>query len=434
MRLTGFMVLGLVSVMSANLIETVYISLIGTEQLAALGFTFPIVMLLQSLTMGLAVGASSVVARRVGAASMDQAKIIISHSLVITVLMVGVLIVLVRPNLQVIFDLLGAQAQVQALAVEYMRIWFLGLPFFAVAMVGSSLMRAMGDVATPGYLMTLGAALQIVLGPVFIFGLLDFAGYGLAGAAMAFVLARTIGFFFYGYCLHRDRVLVFSASGILGSTKEVFHVGLPAIVGNLIGPATMTFITRLVAEYGSPVVAGFSLAARIETMLAMVIWALSMSVAPFVGQNWGAGQHDRVRRAVFLGHGFALAWGLFAYLILLLFAPIAIGLATDDEAVANAAQTYLLIVPLGMGLMGVCANAWNSFNALGRPLPPLLMSAAQMLCLTIPLAILGNNLFGFAGIFIGGLVSQLAIALTAFVWLQRSIQGEANVPSYANSA
>ena len=62
-----------------------------------------------------------------------------------------------------------AQAQVQALAVEYMRIWFLGLPFFAVAMVGSSLMRAMGDVATPGYLMTLGAALQIVLGPVFIF-------------------------------------------------------------------------------------------------------------------------------------------------------------------------------------------------------------------------------------------------------------------------
>ena len=87
-----------------------------------------------------------------------------------------------------------------------------------------------------------------------------------------------------------------------------------------------------------------------------------------------------------------------------------------------------------MGLMGVCANAWNSFNALGRPLPPLLMSAAQMLCLTIPLAILGNNLFGFAGIFIGGLVSQLAIALTAFVWLQRSIQGEANVPSYANSA
>ena len=75
----------------------------------------------------------------------------------------------------------------------------------------------------------------------------------------------------------------------------------------------MTFITQLVAS-GSPVVAGFSLAARIETMLAMVIWALSMSVAPFVGQNWGAGRHDRVRRAVFLGRRHALAWGLFAYL------------------------------------------------------------------------------------------------------------------------
>jgi Na+-driven multidrug efflux pump len=165
----------------------------------------------------------------------------------------------------------------------------------------------------------------------------------------------------------------------------------------------------------------------------MVIWALSMSVAPFVGQNWGAGKRDRVRRAVFLGHSFALGWGLFAYLILYVFSPIAIGLATDDESVAKAAQTYLLIVPLGMGLMGVCANAWNSFNALGSPMPPLLMSAVQMLCLTIPLAILGNNLFGFAGIFIGGLVSQLAIAVAAFVWLRRSIQGEPNVPSYANN-
>ena len=121
--------------------------------------------------------------------ALDQAKIIISHSLVITVLMVGVLIVLVRPNLRVIFELLGAQAQVQALAVEYMGIWFLGLPFFAVAMVGSSLMRAMGDVPLTA-VVTLGAALQIVLGPVFIFELLDFAGYGLAGAAMAFVLPR----------------------------------------------------------------------------------------------------------------------------------------------------------------------------------------------------------------------------------------------------
>jgi Na+-driven multidrug efflux pump len=168
-------------------------------------------------------------------------------------------------------------------------------------------------------------------------------------------------------------------------------------------------------------------------MLAMVIWALSMSVAPFVGQNWGAGKRDRVRRSVFLGHGFALGWGIFAYLTLYALSPIAIGLATDDESVANAARTYLLIVPLGMGLMGVCANAWNSFNALGRPMPPLLMSAVQMLCLTIPLAILGNNLFGFAGIFIGGLVSQLAIALAAFVWLQRSIQGESKAPSYATS-
>mgnify|MGYP005676196051 FL=1 len=419
------MVLGLVSVMSANLIETVYISFIGTEQLAALGFTFPLVMLLQSLTMGLAVGASSVVARRVGAARLDQAKIIISHSLLITLLLIVILAVAVQPNLPMIFELLGANAQAKALAVGYMEIWFLGLPFFAVAMVGSSLMRAVGDVVTPGFLMTVGAALQIILGPLFIFGFEDFSGLGVKGAAIAFVVARTIAFIFYGYYLHRDQMVAASLTGFWGSSREVFHVGLPAIVGNLIGPATMTFITRLVAEYGSPVVAGFSLAARIETMLAMVIWALSMSVAPFVGQNWGAGKRDRVRRAVFLGHVFAIGWGAVAYLALYVFSPTAIGFATDDPLVADAARTYLLVVPLGMGLMGICANAWNSFNALGQPMPPLIMSAAQMLIFTIPLALLGNHLLGFVGIFVGGLFSQVVLAVTAFFWLRRSIGGEA---------
>ena len=423
-RLTGFMVLGLVAVMSANLIETVYISFIGTEQLAALGFTFPLVMLLQSLTMGLAVGASSVVARRVGAARLDQAKIIISHSLIITLVLIGLLVVVVQPNLPAIFVLLGANAEAKLLAVGYMEVWFFGLPFFAVAMVGSSLMRAVGDVVTPGFLMTVGAALQIILGPLFIFGFDDFSGLGLKGAAIAFVVARVIAFIFYGYCLHRDQMVATSLSGFWRSTKEVFHVGLPAIAGNLIGPATMTFITRLVAEYGSPVVAGFSLAARIETMLAMVIWALSMSVAPFVGQNWGAGKRDRVRRAVFLGHVFAMGWGAFAYVTLYFLSPTAIGFATQDPLVAEAARTYLLVVPLGMGLMGICANAWNSFNALGQPMPPLVMSAAQMLIFTIPLSLLGNYLLGFVGIFIGGLVSQTLLAMAAFLWLRRSIRGE----------
>ena len=193
----------------------------------------------------------------------------------------------------------------------------------------------------------------------------------------------------------------------------------------------MTFITRLVAGYGSATVAGFSLASRIETMLAMVVWAISMSVGPFVGQNWGARKFERVWKAVSLANIYAVCWGALSYALLFLMSPLIINAITDDLAVADAAITYLLIMPIGMGLMGISANASNSFNALGQPVPPLVMAVIQMLVLTIPLAILGNFFLGFPGIFVGGLVAMLISASVIHVWLRKNLKlGRADLEKY----
>ena len=420
--------MGLVTVMGANLIETIYISLLGTDELAALGFTFPLVMLLQSMTMGLGVGASSVVARKIGADERVQATSIISHSLLITVIFVGIVSFLASLILSQIFDLLGAGKNIKSMALEFMEVWFYGLPFFAVAMVGTSLMRAAGDVATPGYLMALGSFLQVLFGPALIFGFSEWDGFGLKGAAIAFIVARTTTFLFVIYFLNKNKLLISSLDDFWLSTREVLHVGLPAIASNLIGPLSMTFITRLVAGYGSAAVAGFSLASRIETMLAMVVWAISMSVGPFVGQNWGARKFERVWKAVSLANIYAVSWGALSYVVLFLTSSLVINTVTDEFEVADAALTYLLIVPIGMGLMGISANASNSFNALGRPVPPLVMSVVQTLVLTIPLAIVGNFFLGFPGIFVGGVFAMLISASVIHIWLRRTLRfGKSNL-------
>ena len=424
--------MGLVTVMGANLIETIYVSLLGTDELAALGFTFPLVMLLQSMTMGLGVGASSVVARKIGADERVRATYIISHSLLITVIFVGIVSLLVSLTLSQIFDLLGAEKNIKSMALGFMEVWFYGLPFFAVAMVGTSLMRAAGDVATPGYLMAVGSFLQVLFGPALIFGFSEWDGFGLKGAAIAFIVARTTTFLFVIYFLNKNKLLVSSLDNFWLSSREVLHVGLPAIASNLIGPLSMTFITRLVAGYGSAAVAGFSLASRIETMLAMVVWAISMSVGPFVGQNWGARKFERVWKAVSLANIYAVSWGALSYVLLVLTSPFIINAVTDELAVADAALTYLLIVPIGMGLMGISANASNSFNALGQPVPPLVMSVTQMLVLTIPLAIIGNSVLGFPGIFIGGLLAMLISASVIHIWLRRNLKlGKSDLEEYA---
>ncbi|MGB1342125.1 MAG: MATE family efflux transporter [Pseudomonadales bacterium] len=421
-RLTGFMLFGFIAVMGANLMESLYIGRVGTLELAALGFTFPLVMTLQGMTMGLGVGASSVVARSIGASDWPRARRLITHSFLLVIAFVTIVAVVIYLSLETLFTMLGANDEARVLASGYMTIWLLGLPFFAIAMVGSSLMRAAGDAVKPSYLMTVGAVIQVLIGPVLIFGWADFKGYGLAGAALAFVIARTLSFLMYVYYAVKDRLVVFSMGGLLSSSRAILHVGLPAIAANLISPISLTVVTRLLAGHGEAVVAGFSVASRIETMLAMVMWALSMSVAPFVGQNWGAAQYDRVRAALRGANIFALVWGAFAFLCLYLLGPGLIGLVNDDPAVIEAASSYLLIIPLGMGMMGIVANSTSSFNALGMPGPPLIISVMQMLFLSVPLALLGNYLMGYQGIFIGSVVAIVITAVTSFIWLRLTLK------------
>ena len=422
LRLTGFMLLGFVAVMSANLIETLYIGNVGTQELAALGFTFPVVMGLQGMMMGLGIGASSVVARSIGSGEWRRAKALITHSFVLVLAFVALITLFMALFLQDIFSLLGAKGEILDMSVAYMRVWLLGVPFFAIAMVGSTLMRAAGDAVKPGYLMVVGAVLQVALGPVFIFGLFGFSQMGLAGAAIAFVAARTVSFLMYVYYVYKDDLLIFDLNNFWQSSRDIMHVGLPAILSNIIGPVSMSVITRLLAGHGAVVVAGFSVASRIETMFAMVMWALSMSVAPFVGQNWGAKYFKRVTRSLRIGNLFALAWGVFSYLVLIVLGPFVISLVNSDQEVIDAATVYLMIVPLGMGLMGVMSNCMSSFNALGQPGPPFIMSVCQMIFLSIPFAILGDYLFGYRGIFAGGVLSILIIALISYVWLKRNIR------------
>jgi putative MATE family efflux protein len=421
-RLTGYMVLGFISIMTASLVETIYIGRVGTNELAAIGFTFPLVMIMQAISMGLSVGASSVVARIMGIGDKEKAKLLNTHCVVLVLSLTFILGFIVYFNLEGFFSLLGAGDDVLYLAVDYMQVWLLGMPFFTITLVAMTLMRAMGDAVTPGYLMTIGSGLHIVIAPFFIFGLLGIPEMGLKGAAVSFVIARTFSFLSYGYVMIiRDRLLTFEMKGFFSSCQDIAHVGIPAVASNLIAPVSMSVITRLLAGHGAVVVAGFGVASRIESMMQMIIFALSMSLAPFVGQNWGAGYFERVKLALRLANRFALAWGLFAYGLLFLSADLLVSLINDDPAVVSAAVHYLLIVPLGMGFMGVMANSTSTFNALGKPIPPLVISILQMIIVYLPLALLGDYLFGYVGIFIAGVTTISILGTLSWLWINREV-------------
>jgi len=422
-RLTGYMTLGMVSVMTASLVEAVYVGMVGTLELAALSFTFPLVMILQGVSMGVSVGASSVVARAMGAGERERGRLLTTHASMLVMILVVILGTAAWFALESFFSLLGAEPDVLAATVSYMQIWLLGLPCFAFAFVGSTLMRAAGDAVTPGYLMTVGSGLHVLIAPFFIFGLAGAPEMGLDGAAVGFVIARIISFVAYAYCfVIRDRLVVARLQGMWQSCLEILHVGLPAVASNLIAPVSMTVITRLLAAHGAPVVAGFGVASRVEAMIMMIIFAMTMSVAPFVGQNWEAGHLGRVKTALSLCNRFSMGWGLFAFTIMLIGAEPIAALLNEDPEVVAVATGYLTIIPLSIGFIGVTQTATQSFNALGKPMPPLLISILQMLVIYIPLALIGDYLWGYVGIFVALVATSALVAALGFVWINYTVK------------
>ena len=421
-RLSGFMMLSMISFMVASLAEMFFIGKVGTSELAAISFTFPVVYTLQGVSMGLGIGASSVVARATGLRETERVKRLVTHGLILGTTASIILAIVTAFFLQDIFILLGAEGDVLDLIVVYMEIWLFGLPIFTMTFVGTTLLRAIGDAKTPGYISALGSILHIALAPPCIFGLGPIPAMGLEGAAISFVVARHLAFTLFVYCLvFRDRMLVADLGGFARSFQDIMHVGLPAMASNMIMPMSMSVMTRLLASHGVVVVAGFGVASRIESILVMVIWAVGMSISPLVGQNWGASAYDRAQTATRLGNTFVVAYGVFAYIVFVAIGEYMVMLLNSDPAVIAMAYAYLLIAPIAVGANGVINIATNSFNALGKPMPALVITILQMIVVNIPLMLLGDLLWGYRGIYAGGVVTTITVSIVAWLWIQRTI-------------
>ena len=427
MRLTVPMFLGISSMILASMIDTIYIGWIGTQQLAAVSFSFPMVMGLSSVSMGLGIGATSIMSRTLGRGDRKRAYVLGTHTLLLVLILVVSLAVFGRIFGPHLFRVMGADEVILPMVTEYMNIWFIGLPLFALPMVAMSMLRALGNARIPGALMTAGAAIQVLLAPALIFGLPGIHdGIGYTGSAWAFVTSRFLTLLATAYVLTRRGMIrpLGDWRGVLHSWSEVLKIGVPSIMTNLVGPVSMGVVFGLLAKYGHAVVAGFGVAVRIESLAVMILMAMSSSISPMVGQNWGAGRQDRIDDALRFGYRFSFAWGVFIFAVLAVFGRAIVGLINNDPAVVEATYHYLLIVPLTYSTMGVSMVSGSCFVALGKPLPSLILTITRMVLIYVPLAMLGDRLFGYLGIFGANAVANVLVAGASYVWVMRMLQSE----------
>lgn len=423
-RLGSYMAMGTLTMNVAQLAEAAYLGILGTEALAAMGFAFPLTITLFAFAGGIGSGASSVIARAFGSGEMERVSLLITHAQILSLVIGVVLASSGYIYAREIVALLGARDVVLEMTVDYLRVYMIGVPFFMLSIVGSTLLRAAGNASSPGVIMTIGSVTQIILGPILIFGWFGIPALGIAGAAWAYVLSRVASVGLYAAILLRDRLMLLSFSGITTSWAAIMHVGGPAIASGLVMPFSMLVITRLLAGHGHEVVAAYNVASRVETIAHMILWSCSSSAEPFIGQNWGARQLDRVRRALYLCNSFCLVWGVLTFVVMVSFGTYFVSLIDDNARVLEAAEMFFLCIPLSIGFMGMMQVANSSFNARGLPMPALVISLLRSLFVGIPLAVLGDILWGYTGIFVATAVCNVLVGMIAWHWNNRSVTGQ----------
>ncbi len=303
------MIWGILAIISMNLADTYFVGQLGTNELAAMGFTFPIAMIMSSMAFGVGIGASSLIARAIGSQRHEEVRGYTTSSVLIALCVALILAIIGIFTINPVFRLLGAPEAILPLIDDYMFIWYLGSFLIVVPMVGNSAIHAAGNTKLPSYVMMTVALVNVILDPIFIFGWFGFPAMALKGAALATVISSSIALIVGLYILKvKLNFLAFEHchKKIWARWKAILHLSIPAAASNLISPISVAVTTWLVAQYGSDAVAGYGIAARIESFMLIVLMALSAVLAPFAGQNWGANRFDRLTQAVnlnFLGFG-----------------------------------------------------------------------------------------------------------------------------------
>ena len=402
-RLSLPMIWGILSIISFQLVDTYYISLLGTDYLAAISFTFPVTMTVFSLIIGMGIGMSSVLSRKIGAGNHEEIIRIATHGVVLAALVALCVTFLGLLLIKPIFHVMGADARMMPIITDYMTIWFAGILFITVPVVGNSGIRATGDTLNPALSMMLAAGLNALISPFLIFGLWIFPRMEVQGAALGTLISYIFAMSFSLFILYARKKIIFQGkfhwARFGDSAKQVLSVGLPAGLGSVIQPLTQGIITAIMAGTGVHAVAAYGVASRVEAMAFVIIMALATGMSPILGQNIGAGKIERVRETLRLSLAFCVGWSLLMAVLLGLFArPIAAVFSKDPEVV-HYTMLYFWIVPFSYAAGNLVQGWASAFNAMGQARRSARMIIIRSLVLQIPLAFLCGHFFGAAGVF-----------------------------------
>ncbi|MDH7509507.1 MAG: MATE family efflux transporter [Methanolinea sp.] len=431
-KLAGPMIVAMLLIAIYNLADAVWVSGIGSDALAGVGFVTPLFMILMGLSNGLGAGATSVVARCIGARDKEGADTAATHAILTAFLVSAVLMVIFVLYLRPIVVLLGA-GPVTDISVEYGQIVFLGTIFFLVVQMAYAVLRAEGDTKRTMYAMAVSSVLNIILDPVLIY----WAGLGVAGAAIATVIsiASVLVVLAYWFLVRRDTFVTLKIRGFSPDVRifrSILGVGIPASLEYLLlSVMSLSMNLILVTIAGTDAVAVYTSGWRIVMFAIVPLIGIATSVIAVSGAAYGAREFEKIRTvhrySIRIGVAIGFVTGILTYLL----SPQITALFTYSPESAHLSPAFILFfqtmcffypfIPLGMFSSSV-------FQGTGHGVTSLVISLLRALAFDIVFAfilgiVLGLGEFGvYSGIVVGNIIGGFIGYLWAGVFLDRLVR------------
>ncbi len=408
------------------LADLYWVGRLGKEAIAAVGVAGNLMMLVLALTQMLGVGTTATIAQAAGRKDQPHAERACNQSFVMS-LCIALVFGLVAMGLRDLYcRSLTADHVTAELARAYLN-WFIPalLLQFPLTTLGSAL-RATGIVKPAVGLQVLSVALNMVLAPLFIFGIGPWPRMGVSGAGLATFLSilvsdvLTLLYFETKYRYLRLRLEQWRPQ--MAVWWAMLKIGLPAGAEFALFSVYMFIVYAIIRQFGAAAQAGFGIGARVMQALFLPVVALSFAISPVVGQNFGGRRAERVRHSVFAAIGLASAIMAILTVLVWCFAPVFIRAFTSDAQVIAFGAEYLTIVSLNFLAAGIVFSSSSVFQGLGNTVPPLLSTSSRLLLFALPALLLSQRAgFQIRQIWYLSVVSQVLQACLNLLLLRREL-------------
>jgi putative MATE family efflux protein len=402
-------------------VDIFFVSKVSTEAVATVGLTESVLTLMYSIAIGLSTAATATIARRIGEGNHAQARHAIGQVILISLALSSVIAVIGATFAGDILRLMGADEKVIETGTTFARIQFLSSPVVVLLYSLSGALRGAGSAATAMRSLIVANGFNMLLGPILIFGVGPFPELGVTGAAIATAIGRSIGVGYQLFSLTRVNKMLGLVWEDLRPNPETIRVIVTVATGGtvqfLIGSASWIFLTRILSEFGSDVVAGYTIAIRVIMFTLLPAWGLANAAATLVGQNLGAERPERAEASVWKCAFFNLIFLVSLSVFMFIGAETIIGWFSTNKEVVETGKLALRVLCMGYGFYAYGMVVIQSLNGAGDTRTPTVINLICFWLIQIPSAYLLAVVLelGPIGVFAAVPIAESVLALMA-IW------------------